>query len=478
MVFFSAFFATSLAAAQTDGTGSISGTVTNDAGLPLEGIYVTSPDLSWDFNNWYDWYALTDAAGNYNLIGLASGDYHLSFLDLNGIYGFEYYNNHFVGDLANADTITVTAPSATTGINAVLSASPTFVISDDATGGDCNGIGTWNAASKRCSLTMDITVAGAAIQIASDGITLEGNGHSLTGSGHKGVIVEGRSNVKVRNLKISNFDTGIYLSNTANSTIDANILANNSDYGILLSYSDSNTVQQNQCNGSWIGVKLVSSHSNKVKKNLFNGNITGANIDPSNNNEFTGNTFSSNNTGVYVLDSSGNTMDDNNLIDNGIQAQVTGGSGNTFSGNYFSDGGDTGGTYVFDGGQDVQTSPGPLDCGRPELSLSKESVLWASYGDFLAHLLTINMTIHNNGFETAYNVNVTGTSNTGGVITMSMSGGIGGFAVTGRTATCPACPGGLAAINIIVKVPNGIGSFYQTVQASAQDACGTTYTYP
>src|SRR5262245_60115131 len=51
-------------------------------------------------------------------------------------------------------------------------------------GGDCSSIGKWDAASKTCTLTGDLT--GESIQIAGDGITLDGAGHTLTGASVRG----------------------------------------------------------------------------------------------------------------------------------------------------------------------------------------------------------------------------------------------------------------------------------------------------
>jgi len=56
-------------------------------------------------------------------------------------------------------------------------------IKDNATGGDCTSIGIWNAASKVCSLTTDLTegIDIDGIEIDSDYITLNGNGHLISG---------------------------------------------------------------------------------------------------------------------------------------------------------------------------------------------------------------------------------------------------------------------------------------------------------
>jgi len=54
-----------------------------------------------------------------------------------------------------------------------------YVINDNTTGWDCSSIGTWNAVTKTCILTTDLT---GKIEIYSDFITLDGNSHTITGS--------------------------------------------------------------------------------------------------------------------------------------------------------------------------------------------------------------------------------------------------------------------------------------------------------
>lgn len=101
-----------VAAGQISGSGTISGTVTNEAGAPLEGIHVYAQTQ-------YGSYAFTDAAGNYTLSGLASGENKVKFYDYNNVYFAEFYDNQ--PDWASADAIAVTAPGAVTGKDAVLS---------------------------------------------------------------------------------------------------------------------------------------------------------------------------------------------------------------------------------------------------------------------------------------------------------------------------------------------------------------------
>lgn len=95
----------------------ITGTVTAEAGgALLPDVYVAAYQ---DIDNDWQWagYAYTDAAGFYDISGLAAGTYRVRFVDYSG-YAPEYYNNAL--DLENATDIAVTAGSKIGGIDAAL----------------------------------------------------------------------------------------------------------------------------------------------------------------------------------------------------------------------------------------------------------------------------------------------------------------------------------------------------------------------
>jgi hypothetical protein len=100
--------------------GTISGTVTNEAGDPLQDmcIIASADDGAFAFS------AATDADGHY-LVGALGDpaspdpvDYVVEFFDCSGVYGDEFYDNRF--DFDSADRISVTFGQDTPGIDAVL----------------------------------------------------------------------------------------------------------------------------------------------------------------------------------------------------------------------------------------------------------------------------------------------------------------------------------------------------------------------
>jgi hypothetical protein len=90
---------------------NISGRVTDGSGVGIRHIWVNVVDL--DYKWWGD--NLTDADGNYAVVGLPSGKFKVFFNGDIANYISEWYNNK--NDFASADPVTVTAGSTTSHIN-------------------------------------------------------------------------------------------------------------------------------------------------------------------------------------------------------------------------------------------------------------------------------------------------------------------------------------------------------------------------
>lgn len=299
-------------------------------------------------------------------------------------------------------------------------------ISNSVNGGDCAAIGTWNAATKTCTLTTDITTSDSnGIEIISDGITLDGAGHSVTGSGSftSGGAFSVKTGVTIKNLTVSGFTYGIYVLASSNSTL-------------------------------------------------------------------TGNTLTNNTYGVYIASSNGLKVYNNNFINNINQAVVSGGSGNVFNvtgsgGNYWSNFDtpaegcsdnnndlfcDT--AYAFTGGQDNQpyTSQDGWNTMhvKPNLVLLLPAPFWASYADYQARELSVTWTVVNKGPSNALNATITSSNNSYGVTLITVLPVLlGDIPVSGSTN-----------ITLKYRLPAGVTSWISSMTASAQDAAGATYTYP
>lgn len=195
----------------------------------------------------------------------------------------------------------------------------TKFIKDDATGGDCTTIGTWNSATKTCTLTTDVFET---IQIDSDGVTLDGSGHSLTGTKTgNGVYVPGRVGVTIKNLNISNFAFGLVLQpvdfsmrNMRNSVTSNRV--SSSGFGIILNEASNNNLINNIVSNNGIGIYLSAADNNTLSNNEVTNSTSGGQggilfgNSPSQN--YLNNNVSSNNAGPGIrINGPSNTLDGN-----------------------------------------------------------------------------------------------------------------------------------------------------------------------
>jgi parallel beta-helix repeat protein len=213
------------------------------------------------------------------------------------------------------------------GLDSAYAQITTKIIRDDATGGDCASIGRWNAITKTCTLSTDLS--GTTILIQSDRITLNGNGHTIRGPpGVYGVILIGRTGVTVENLTVNSFNVGITLFASDGNTLTRNTANNNNNAGIAVDQlgSDDNTFTRNTANNNNAGIYLCSSN-NIVILNTANSNGVGISVycsTDSENNIFAINTANLNRQFGYFDRSSGsgtagtaNTYITNACSDNG-----------------------------------------------------------------------------------------------------------------------------------------------------------------
>jgi parallel beta-helix repeat protein len=230
-----------------------------------------------------------------------------------------------------------------------------------------------------------------ALVIERDNIVVDGAGHMLEGAGTgKGILLDGRSNVTIKNITIREFDFGIDLSNSSGSTISANAIANTLTGIYLVSRSDSNSISANNiANNQWgisltgasnssisannitnndVGISLTGASNNSISaNNITNNNVYGISLSfisnnsisanniannsygiylysPSGSNSMSANNIANNDVGIYLYSISNNLICHNNFVGNTVQAQVTPleyvnvwDDGYPSSGNYWSD---------------------------------------------------------------------------------------------------------------------------------------------
>ena len=149
------------------------------------------------------------------------------------------------------------------------------------------------------------------IVVERDNIVVDGAGYTLQGTGAyrpKGIDLAGRSNVTIKNTRVSNTHYGIHLDESSNNNVIGNYITKNSNIA-LYSSSNNNVTGNNITNNSGNGIYFVDSSNNTIS----------------------GNNITNNNSGIYLEGSSNNTISRNNVANNYNGIWVSGSSNNIFT---------------------------------------------------------------------------------------------------------------------------------------------------
>lgn len=183
-------------------------------------------------------------------------------------------------------------------------------------------------------LANDMSCSGDAFVVHVDNVVLDLNGHTLTGPGmgpqtwpnpqldSVGVRVGGHTGVTVRNGRIGDFSTGIYLVDTVRSRIE-NVYSQHNRYGFYIHASTGITIT-----GSTVFANIYGLHLQESSNNVVQGNRLvrqtynspggyGIYLYRSDNNRIFENDIDTNiNWGIWFSEAKGNTIFHNNVIDN------------------------------------------------------------------------------------------------------------------------------------------------------------------
>jgi parallel beta-helix repeat protein len=157
------------------------------------------------------------------------------------------------------------------------------------------------------------------VVVERDNIVVDGAGHTLQGvGGGNGVTLTGRNNVKIINISIRKFSSGIVLSSSTNDTVAENIITG-SGYGVYLDYSSNTNITGNNITANnWEGIYLGYSSNNSIIGNSVTGNtFDGIYLRSSSNNSIIGNYLKDNYNGIDLRHSSdNNSIYGNNITSN------------------------------------------------------------------------------------------------------------------------------------------------------------------
>lgn len=189
------------------------------------------------------------------------------------------------------------------------------------------------------------TSATKCIEIAASNVTLNGNNHQVDGiasAGTHGIHVSGTNlltNITISNVRVYEFEAGIFLDGVDSSTIENCLSRNNTWAGIEITNSDGNTVSGCDLSANnYFGVLLEGgSENNTIDSNTVNGQGQGLQCGRyasyANNNQFTNNYMGYNQLGIDIYGCSGMLIADNELYGNYIGIYMDGSTGTTITRN-------------------------------------------------------------------------------------------------------------------------------------------------
>ena len=167
----------------------------------------------------------------------------------------------------------------------------------------------------RYTITGDIrnVTVGTCLRITANDVTLDGRGHRVDGVGAfgtSGVLVIGGSNVTVRNVGATDWDDGIRFVGTRNARVAETTTARNRVGLSLVSFRDSEVVDNVARSNAVAGVFLVGSSSNNTLRNTtVNDNaLVGIQLVEATRNTVVGTVARGNEFGVALLGANRNTV--------------------------------------------------------------------------------------------------------------------------------------------------------------------------
>jgi len=178
------------------------------------------------------------------------------------------------------------------------------------------------------------------IVVERDNIVVDGAGYTVKGAGAAwsiGLNLVYRTNVTIKDTKVTEFFWGIQLYYSSKITLVNNNASNNWFAGIHLRYSSNCTLFGNNALSNANGIYIHSSTNNRVINNsIINNSDDGLRLEMySNNNTLIRNSASKNEHGIGLYDSTNNTLT-SSIATNNIVGITLWSQGNTITNNVIS----------------------------------------------------------------------------------------------------------------------------------------------
>jgi parallel beta-helix repeat protein len=178
--------------------------------------------------------------------------------------------------------------------------------------------------------TFTSDIVNNSLVVLRDNILIDGQNFTIHGnhpsSSSVGISLSARNNITIRQIVVTNFQTGINLENTSQSkVINCSITTNNWEIGISLTNSTSNIISNNAVysnvsyySHSISGIALGNSSNNTISENRVTGSFyKGINLDRSNNNTLSVNSVTKSEYGMDL-----HLSNNNNLVGNTVSSTV------------------------------------------------------------------------------------------------------------------------------------------------------------
>jgi parallel beta-helix repeat protein len=161
------------------------------------------------------------------------------------------------------------------------------------------------------NLDSDLSCPGDGLFVGADGIKINLNGHTITGSGvGVGITVRARHDVVIQGGTITDFVTGIFISNSSGIVVKENRLTRNRE-AVFLIASSGNVVKENL---AW---------QNQLRGIMIRPNASGV---VSTQNLVSENTLTANPSGILVFAQPGNILKENRIAESTVAGiDLTGG---------------------------------------------------------------------------------------------------------------------------------------------------------